>query len=124
MKKYAKIVNEETKLCDVGLGTDIDFYETVGMTETDVEQAYTGDWYVAGFAPEKPAPTKEEIESLRRAAYIVEVDPITAHISRLKDVEQTLEITAEIALLQAERNEKVRVIKGTYPYPETEAADV
>lgn len=60
MIKYAKIVNEETKQCDVGLGTNADFYESLGMTKMEVEQAYNGEWYLEGYAPMKPAPTLEE----------------------------------------------------------------
>ena len=60
MLKYAKVTNEETKSCDVGLGTNIEFYKSVGMTEQDVEQAYDGQWYLKGCAPTKPAPTIEE----------------------------------------------------------------
>ena len=60
MKKYTKIINEETKQCDVGLGTDASFYQACGMVEMDVEQAYDGSWYVEGYAPEKPEPTYAE----------------------------------------------------------------
>ena len=60
MKKYAKVVNEETKACDVGLGTNIEYYKSLGMIEQEVEQAYDGQWYLAGYAPVKPAPTLEE----------------------------------------------------------------
>lgn len=62
MKKYAKIVNEETKQCDVGLGDNITYYQYIGMTLTDVEQAYDGRWYIKGYAPE---PTEEEIKQAR-----------------------------------------------------------
>lgn len=51
---YAKIINEETKQCEVGVGTNTKFYESIGMVEMDVEQAYNGSWYVKGFAPERP----------------------------------------------------------------------
>lgn len=54
MIKYAKIVNDETKACDVGTGTNAEFYKSLGMTEMDVEQAYNGQWYLAGYAPAKP----------------------------------------------------------------------
>ena len=57
---YAKIKNQTTKEVIVGSGTNIAFYESLGMTEMDVEQAYDGRWYVAGYAPSKPEPTKEE----------------------------------------------------------------
>lgn len=60
MIKYAEIIDTETKKCNVGLGTNIDFYKSIGMEEMEVEQAWNGDWYVAGYAPEKPAPTIQE----------------------------------------------------------------
>ena len=67
MKKYAKVVNEETKACEVGLGTNVAFYQSIGMTEMEVEQAYDGSWYLQGYAPEKPAKetAQEKIEELK-----------------------------------------------------------
>ena len=117
MLKYAKVVNEETKECSVGLGTNTDFYKSVGMIEMDVEQSYNGKWYVEGYAPEKPEPTKEEQSKKREQAYTLEVDPITCHINRLSDEEQTPEIEQEIAELKQERSAKVEEIKERYPYP-------
>ena len=122
MLKYAKVINEETKQCEVGLGdptaifedvekvrtwqeteqqeqvvpaeydeegnlvkeetTEIvdvpvekyenyietmtvgQFYESIGMTEQDVEQAYNGSWYLSGYAPVQPL---DELKNLRRA---------------------------------------------------------
>ena len=67
MKKYAKVVNEETKLCEVGVGTNTSFYASIGMTEMEVEQAYNGEWYLKGCAPAKPEPTiKEQVLSLEQ----------------------------------------------------------
>ena len=60
MKKYAKVLNEDTKLCEVGLGTNTAFYQSIGMTEMEVEQAYNGNWYLKGYAPAKPEPTLKE----------------------------------------------------------------
>ena len=60
MERYAKIVDEETKEVQVGVGCDEEFYKEIGMTIMDVEQAYTGDWYVKGYAPLPPEPTTEE----------------------------------------------------------------
>ena len=57
MKKYSKIINEETKQCEVGLGTNEIFYQSIGMVEMDVEQAYNGNWYVLGYAPVQPEST-------------------------------------------------------------------
>ena len=67
---------------------------------------------------EIPAPTEEEQRQARADAYQQEVDPITSHISRLRDKEQTPEIQAEIEQLMAERDAKVEEIKERYPYPE------
>lgn len=117
MIKYAKVVNEETKECQVGIGTNVEFYKSIGMSEMDVEQAYTGDWYLTGYAPQKPAPTHDDISAERERAYTNEVDPITAHIQRLRDEEQTEEVVTEIAELVAERDAKVAEIKERYPYP-------
>lgn len=114
MKKYAKIISEETKQCDVAFGT----YIPDGFTEMDVEQAWNWNWYVAGYVPEKTAPTKEEISALRDREYTLYVDKITCHINRLKDEEQTPEIIAEIEALKQERTAKVEEIKQKYPYPE------
>ena len=66
---------------------------------------------------EIPAPTKEEQSENRARAYQAEVDPITSHIQRLRDEEQTEEIVAEIHTLLLERDEKVYEIKERYPYP-------
>lgn len=121
MLKYAKVINEETKQCEVGLGdptaifeevekvrtwqeteqqervipaeydeegnlvkeetTEIvdvpveksenyieittvgQFYESIGMTMQDVEQAYDGNWYLVGYAPKQPL---DELKALKR----------------------------------------------------------
>ena len=74
MKKYAKIINEETKACEVGIGTNTTFYQSIGMTEMEVEQAYDGSWYLKGYAPEKPV---EELQAQVRSVrnrYLEETD--------------------------------------------------
>lgn len=84
-------------------------------TDEDIEVAYNGESWLKGFAP-KPS---NEYQSERRAeAYAQETDPITAHINRLKDEEQTEEIVAEIEELKAERSAKVQEIKERFPYYE------
>ena len=56
MQKYAKVVNEETGACIVGLGDAAEYYEAQEMTLLDVEQATDGGWYLAG---KVPAPSAE-----------------------------------------------------------------
>lgn len=48
---FAKIINEKTKLCEVGIGTNAEFYKSIGMQEMEVEQAYDGSYYLKGYAP-------------------------------------------------------------------------
>ena len=74
MKKYARIVNEETKACEVGLGTNSAFYQSVGMSEMEVEQAYDGSWYLKGYAPEKPTEQKEAEVRAVRNQYLEQTD--------------------------------------------------
>lgn len=50
MKLYAKIVNEKTKACDVGLGGNCAFYRRLGMKEMNVERGPDGQWYKQGYA--------------------------------------------------------------------------
>ena len=54
MRKYAKVIDEQTKVCNIGTGTNSKFYESIGMTLQEVEQGYDGQWYLNGYAPEKP----------------------------------------------------------------------
>lgn len=115
MLKYAKIINEETKACEVGLGTNSSFYQSIGMVEMDVEQAYNGNWYISGYAPEKPAPTREEISALREQAYVKDVDVLHAQ----KDRKTILGIWTDEdeANYIAEVKARSEDIANRYPYP-------
>ena len=66
MIKYVKIVNEETGLCEVGLGTNTKFYQSIGMNELDVQQSdIDGFWYLADKCPMKTDEEKEKEERER-----------------------------------------------------------
>lgn len=71
MIKYAQIIDEEKNIVSVGIGTDTDYYESIGMTEMDVEQGDDGQWYVKGYAPQRPL---EELKDWKLA----EIDAWTA----------------------------------------------
>lgn len=69
MIKYAKIINKETGLCEVGLGTNIGFYESIGMVGMDVQQSdIDNNWYLAEKCPMKTDEQKiqEEKEIVAR----------------------------------------------------------
>lgn len=57
---YAMITDKKTKAVAVGLGTDIEFYKSVGMTDMEVEQAYDGSWYVKGYTPDFSEQIKQD----------------------------------------------------------------
>lgn len=68
MIKYAKIINPEIGLCEVGLGTNVDFYQSIGMVELDVQQSDVDDgWYLASMCPMKTDEQKEQEEKERIA---------------------------------------------------------
>lgn len=74
MKKYAKVINEETKQCEVGIGTNTNFYKSIGMTEMEVEQAYDGNWYVKGYAPTKPTEVLAQEKRAERNNLLAKTD--------------------------------------------------
>ena len=80
--------------------------------DEQIETAYNGEKYVAGYAP---AIDNEYQSKMREQAYESEIDPITAHISRLRDDDPE---SPEIATLMAERTAKRESIKERYPYSE------
>lgn len=93
--------------------------EAVEDTEHNIEDyaQYEGEFLLK---ENIPAPSIDEQKENRARAYKEEIDPITAHIQRLRDEEQTEEVIAEIEALIAERTAKVEEIKARYPYPEGE----
>ena len=89
--------------------------EIVEDTEHSLEDyQYNEDQYL--LKSDIPAPTMEEQKEKRAQAYLVEVDPITAHIQRLRDEAEPDE--QRIEELIEERAEKVAEIQARYPYPE------
>lgn len=115
MKKYAKIVDEELKTVIFGEGSDSEYYESMGMAEMDIEQGYDGRWYVEGYAPEKPAPTYEEIDKAREEYRKEHIDSKTAMRSR-KMANGTWTEEDEQAYLALD-SEVTAWIEENMPYP-------
>ena len=66
MLKYCQIINEETGLVSVGIGTDTDYYISIGMTERNVEKSdKDGNWYLADKCPHLTPKEKKEREKER-----------------------------------------------------------
>lgn len=84
-RTYARIINKETYEVQIGVGCDTSYYIEIGMTLMDVEIAYNGRYYVAGYAPVKPKPTKEEKEAEVRAVRDSYINGIEWRVSRYRD---------------------------------------
>lgn len=110
MLKYAKTINEETKACEVGLGTNSAFYQSIGMTEMEVEQAHDGSWYLSGYAPEKPEPTiaeqNEAIRATREQLYIQTSDKLKADYDEA--VARGTDNAEELKVAWLESKDKIR----------------
>ena len=85
------------------------------VSESSITEAYDGCFYLIGYAPIKPEPTKEEQQQARQEAYKNEVDPLMSEYNRKKTF-NLFEEGEEEALL-AEIEAKVAEIKARYPYP-------
>lgn len=122
MKTFYELLEDGT----IGMSTPSEkVAKSLGLTLTtdkEIVYGYDGKRYFKGDEPTPPAPTKEEVSETRRQLYTTQVDPITAHINRLKDEEQTDEVIAQIEALKAERAEVVAKIKEENPYPVEEKA--
>jgi len=103
MLKYAKVVNNETKACEVGLGTDSVFYQSIGMTEQDVEQAWDGGWYLTGYAPSKPQAiiNAEEVADLKQR--LANSDYAIVKIAEADTPEEQQALREQYAVLIAQR---------------------
>lgn len=107
---YAKIVDYTTNRCIVGIGTNSAAYEAMGFELMDVEQAYNGAWYLAGYAPVKPEPTIEEqneaIRATREQLYIQTSDKLRNDY--LEAVARGAENAEELKTAWLESKDKIR----------------
>ena len=67
MQKYARVINAKNKMCQVGIGTNTEFYVSLGMELTEVEQGPDGNWYLAGHASQEQVRVLEAQTGLTRA---------------------------------------------------------
>lgn len=66
MLKYAKVVNEQTGMCEVGTGINNAFYTSIGMSLLDVQQSdIDNNWYLTEKCPMKTEEQKAQEERER-----------------------------------------------------------
>jgi hypothetical protein len=107
MKKYAKVINEETKTCEVGLGTNSAFYQSIGMVEMEVEEAYNGQWYIKGYTPVKPQELVDEERVAELEKYLNETDWYS-----IRYAETGKEIPADVLQARQNAREEISKIRG------------
>ena len=110
---YSKLKDEKTKEYTV---INQEEAKELGWEQNELDVGYDGHFYLKGCAPEKTAPTKEEISSLREQAYIKEVDILHAQRQR-KTILGTWTEEDEANYI----NEVKRLsedVANRYPYPE------
>lgn len=115
MLKYAKITDEQTGLCEVGIGTNTEFYQSIGMTEQDVcQSSVDGNWYLSEKCPQKTyeqllleEKNKKHEENTRLAKLAVENGHVVFKGAEFETNAQTVgDLTATMLLMQAQRTLK------------------
>jgi len=101
MKKYSKVINQETKECEVGIGTNVEYYKKIGMTEQEVEQAYNGQWYLKGYAPKQSEEEKLKIE-------VKTLESQTGYTRALREIIAVTNVSQEVKDI-ADKIEKVAI---------------
>ena len=110
MLKYAKIINEQTGLCEVGVGTNTQFYNSIGMSELDVFQSDIDNcWYLSEKCPQKSEEQKlseakiiKQAENTRLAKLAVENGHVVFKGAEFETNAQTVgDLTATMLLMQA-----------------------
>ena len=68
MLKYSKVVDTKKGLCEVGLGTNSAYYESIGMVLRDVDQSdIDGCWYLVEKCPHKS--DTQKLQEAKEAKY-------------------------------------------------------
>lgn len=113
MKKY--VILDGYKCTSVGMGDDVEFYKSIGMTLEDVELGYDGTYYLVGHAPVKPAPTYDEVKEARAEYRRSHIDDKTLERNR-KTANGTWTEQDEAEYLELDR-EVTAWIEENLPYP-------
>ena len=88
MIKYAKILNKETGLVEVGSGTDNSFYKSIGYTPLDVQQSdIDGNWYLVDKCEMKSDEQKAQEEAERLAMLNLTAADVERAIYKAKGID-------------------------------------
>ena len=75
MIKYCKIIDNETGLCQVGIGTNYEFYKSLGMRELDVtESEIDNQWYLTEKLDTEEYRTKLQTTQKEERIYEIKIE--------------------------------------------------
>lgn len=114
-KKYAKF-NDDGKTLQVGLGTDEDFYKSIGMELMSVEKGWDGTYYKEGQAPEKPRTIIIEEELNEQQNILSSTDWYA-----IRYADSGVEIPADIKAKRQAARERIDEIRAEAEQLKTEA---
>lgn len=106
---WAKIVDNITKACEVGIGTDTDYYVKNGFSKREVEKGTDGKYYIRGYEPGKEIPSykQKRINELKRL--LAQYDYIGVKIATGC---ATIEDYKDIIDMCEEYRQEIRVLEG------------
>lgn len=121
MIKYAKVINKETGLCEVGLGTNSSFYKSIGMVELDVQQSdIDGCWYLKDKCPMK---SDEEKANARKQEFYTQFIQTSLGNYRLQpkgyaNAQQAMDVTNTMATALGGLTEQLTSLVIFYETPD------
>ena len=120
MLLYAKIINDEIGLCEVGTGTNSSFYQSIGMTQLDVQQSdIDSNWYTIDKCPMKSDEQKQEEELARINALTLPNTTLFKEVLRTsgktKSDIQTI-IQSNITLTNIQKESLLIDLQGSYTF--------
>ena len=116
-KKYAKL--DENGNLQVGIGTDVDFYKSIGMTLMDVEQGWDGNWYLEGQVPQKPQKNVLQEELQEQQDILSSTDWYA-----IRFADSGVEIPADIKAKRQAAREKIDELRAEIEYLAKELREV
>lgn len=100
MIKYAKLTDEKTGTCQVGEGTNNEFYKSIGMVEMDVQQSdIDNKWYLTDVCPMKTDEQKAKEEQQRISILSLTAADVERGIYKAKGMDFE-DIIAEVETLK------------------------
>lgn len=121
MIKYAQLIDEETGLCSVGIGTNTEFYKSIGMVELDVQQSDIDNaWYLTEKCPMK---SDEEKANTRKQTFYTQFIQTSLGNYRLQpkgyaNAQQAMDVTNTMATALGGLTEQLTSLVIFYETPD------